>query len=145
MKYNLALKGGKPVLNKPLSSTYTIDKKEINAVVKLLKKGPLSGFIGAKGDYFLGGEHVKKLEALFCKKFKIKNAVSFNSATTALHAAMVALEIGPGDEVIVAPYSMSASATCVLMNVSVPFFADIDEKSFCLDTKSIRNNITPRS
>lgn len=145
MKYKLAIKGGKPVLKKPLPIVYNIGKKEIAAVTKLLKTGPLSDFIGAKGDNFLGGKNVKKLEALFCKKFKVKNAVSFNSATTALHAAVVALEIGPGDEVIVTPYSMSASATCVLMNGAVPVFADIDERTFCLDPRSIREKITPRT
>jgi dTDP-4-amino-4,6-dideoxygalactose transaminase len=145
MEYKLAIKGGKLILKKPLPPVYNINKKEINSVNRLLKNGPLSGFVGSRGDYFLGGKNVKKLEALFCKKFKIKNAVAFNSATTALHAAVVALGIGPGDEVIVTPYSMSASATCVLMNGAIPVFADIDEKTFCLDPESIRKNITPKT
>jgi len=145
MKKILAINGGKPVLQKPFSPVYNIDKKEIAAVNKLLKEGPLSDFIGAKGDYFLGGKNVKKLEALFCKKFNIKHAVSFNSATTALHGAIVALSIGPGDEVIVSPYTMCASATAILMNGAVPVFADIDEKTFCMDPVSVRKNITSRT
>ena len=145
MKYKLAIKGGRPILKKPFLNVYNIGKKEITAVTKLLKTGPLSDFVGVKGDYFLGGKNVKKLEALFCKKFGVKHAISFNSATTALHAAIVALGIGPGDEVIVTPYSMSASATCVLMNGAIPVFADINDKNFCLDPKSIKEKITPRT
>ncbi|MBU4348544.1 DegT/DnrJ/EryC1/StrS family aminotransferase [Patescibacteria group bacterium] len=145
MKYKLAIKGGKPILKKPLPNVYNIGDKEIKAVNNLLKRGPLSDFVGAKGDYFLGGKNVKRLESLFCKKFKIKHAVSFNSATTALHGAIVALGIGPGDEVIVTPYSMSASATCVLMNGAIPVFADINDKNFCLDPKSIKEKITSRT
>lgn len=145
MKKLLAIHGGKPVLKKPFPPVYNIGKEELRAVTSVLKRGPLSDFVGAKGPYFLGGKQVKKLEALFCKKFGVKHAVSFNSATTALHAAVAALGIGPGDEVIVSPYSMCASATAIVMNGAVPVFADIDEKTFCLDPESVRSRITPRT
>mgnify|MGYP001620043810 FL=1 len=145
MKKILAINGGKPVLKKPWPAVYNISEKEIVAVNKLLKKGPLSDFIGAKGPYFLGGKNVKRLESLFCKKFKVKYAVSFNSATTALHAAVVALGVGPGDEVIASPYTMCATASAVLMNGAVPIFADIDEKTFCVDPESVRKRITSRT
>ncbi|MBI2604058.1 MAG: DegT/DnrJ/EryC1/StrS family aminotransferase [Candidatus Harrisonbacteria bacterium] len=141
----LALFGGTPVLKKPFPAVYNIGKEELRAATQVLKRGPLSDFVGAKGDYFLGGKQVKKLEALFCKKFGVAHAVSFNSATTALHAAVVALGIGPGDEVIVSPYSMCASATAILMNGAVPVFADIDERTFCIDPVSVRKCITPRT
>ncbi len=142
-KKKLAVNGRKqPVLKKPFPPVYNIGKEEIEAVVRLMKKGPLSDFVGARGKYFLGGREVKRLEAMFCKKFRIKHAVSFNSATTALHAAIAALGIGPGDEVIVPPYTMSASATSILMNGAVPIFADIDEKTFCIDPRSIEKRIT---
>ncbi|MDO8493072.1 MAG: DegT/DnrJ/EryC1/StrS family aminotransferase [bacterium] len=124
---------------------YNIGKKEISAVNKVLKSGSLSGFVGAKGAQFLGGTYVKKAEAAFSKKFKVKHAVSFNSATTALHAAVVALGIGPGDEVIVSPYTMCASATAIVMNGAVPVFADIDEKTFCIDPVSVRKCVTKRT
>ncbi len=145
MTHKLALFGGKPILKKPFSAVYNIGKEELRAATQVIKNGPLSDFVGAKGAYFLGGKRVKKLEALFCKKFKVKHAVSFNSATTALHAAVAALGIGPGDEVIVSPYSMCASATAILMNGAVPVFADIDEKTFCIDPASVRKCITPRT
>ena len=138
----LAIHGGTPALKQPYPPVYTVGKREIAAVTKVLKKGPLSDFIGAAGEYFLGGKHVRSLEYAFTKKFKMKHAVSFNSATTALHGAIVALGIGPGDEVILPPYTMSASAMAILMNGAVPVFADIDEKTFCIDASSARARIT---
>ncbi|MDE2001765.1 MAG: DegT/DnrJ/EryC1/StrS family aminotransferase [Patescibacteria group bacterium] len=145
MKHTLALNGGRPVLKKPLAPVYNIGKKEMKAALAVIKNGPLSDFVGAQGDYFLGGKEVKRFEAAVCRKFNTKYAVSFNSATTALHAAVAALGIGPGDEVIVSPFTMSASATAILMNGAVPVFADIDEKTFCIDSASVRKNITPRT
>ncbi|MFZ1075030.1 MAG: DegT/DnrJ/EryC1/StrS family aminotransferase [Minisyncoccia bacterium] len=141
-KSALALFGGTPVLKKRLPEVHNTGSQEIQAAVRVIKKGPLSGFLGTYSPGFLGGEHVQKLEAAFAKKFKTKHAVSFNSATTALHAAIVALEIGPGDEVIVSPYTMSASATAILMNGAVPIFADIDERTFNLNPLSVEKRIT---
>ncbi len=122
-----------------------IDAREIRAVTAVLKKGPLSGFVGDASADFFGGPVVKRFESAFAKKFKVRHVVSFNSATTALHGAVVALSIGPGDEVIVPPYTMSASATAVLMNGAVPIFADIDPDTFCIDPKSVEKKITKRT
>jgi dTDP-4-amino-4,6-dideoxygalactose transaminase len=66
-----------------------------------------------------------------------------NSATSGLIAAMGAVGIGPGDEVIVSPYSMSASAIAPLFYGGVPVFADIDPDYFCLDYDSVVKAITP--
>ena len=125
-----------------LTEPHNVGKKEIAAAIGVIKGGPLSGFVGVAGPRFLGGVHVRRFEADFQKRFKVAHAVSFNSATTALHGAMVALGVGPGDEVIVSPFSMAASAVCALMNGATPIFADIDEKTFCLDPKSVESRIT---
>ena len=124
---------------------YHIDRREIAAVVAVLKKGPLSGFVGEVGQWFFGGPVVRRFERAFARKFRVKHAVSYNSATTALHGAVAALGVGPGDEVIVPPYTMSASATAVLMNGAVPIFADIEAGTFCLDPKSVEKKITKRT
>ncbi len=138
----LAIHGGKPVLSRPLSEVHNHDQREISAITKLIRRGPLSGFVGVADRRFLGGVEVRAFEKKFAEKFKVKYAVSFNSATTALHGAIVALGIGPGDEVIVSPYTMSASATSILANGAVPIFADIDPQTFCIDPKSVRARIT---
>jgi len=141
----LALFGGRPILSKPLGPIHNLDQKEIKAAIKVLRQGPLSGFLASAKRGFFGGREVLKLEALFAKKFGVRYAVSFNSATTALHGAMVALAIGPGDEVIVPPYTMSASVSAVLANGAVPIFADIDDNTFCLDPASIECCVTKRT
>ena len=61
-----------------------------------------------------------------------------NSATSALNAATAAAGVGPGDEVIVSPYTMTASAVCALVHGAIPVFADIDPVTFCLDPASVR-------
>jgi len=141
----LAILGGKPVLNKPLPKTNNIDDKEKNAVMEVLDSGQLSDFLGRAGNKFLGGKYVLELEKSMCEKFKVEYSVAFNSATTALEAAVCALGIGPGDEVIVSPYTMAASATAVLMNMAIPIFADIDSSNYCLSSDSVKKKITPNT
>ncbi len=141
----LALFGGEPISKKPLLQYNSIGKEEERAVLKATKEKKLSGFVGRAGDRFLGGKYVRELESRFCKHFKVKYAVSLNSASTALQAAVGALGIGPGDEVITSPFTMSATASAILFNNALPVFADIEEDSFCLDSKSIEKNITKRT
>ncbi len=141
----LALLGGRPVLKKLLPQYNFIGKEEEKAALKTVKEKILSGFVGRAGDYFLGGKYVKELEARICKRFKVKYAVSFNSATTALQAAVGALGIGPGDEVITSPYTMTATASAILFNNALPVFADIGENNFCLNPESIKKNITNKT
>ena len=141
----LALFGGKPILKRNLPPYNTIGKEETKAALKVMKEKILSGFIGRAGEVFLGGKYVRKLEELFKNYFKVKYAVSFNSASTALQAAVSALGIGPGDEIITSPYTMSATASAILFNNALPVFADIEKNSFCLDPKSIEKNITKKT
>ncbi len=137
-----ALLGGPKTLTEPLEPIHNIGEEEVAAATRVLRRGPLSGFYGFWNEKFFGGEEVRRFEKRFEERFAVKHAVTFNSATTALHGAMVALEIGPGDEVIVAPYSMAASATCVVNNGAIPVFADIEDNTFCMDPESIRQKIS---
>jgi len=141
----LALFGGKPILTKKMPSYNTIGKEEKRVVLKVMKEKNLSDFLGRAGEKFLGGKYVKKLEEYFCKYFKVKYAVSFNSASTALQAAVGALGIGPGDEVITSPYTMSVTPSAVLFNNALPVFADIEENYFCLDSESVKKNINKKT
>ncbi|MDR2006770.1 MAG: DegT/DnrJ/EryC1/StrS family aminotransferase, partial [Acidaminococcales bacterium] len=88
---------------------------------------------------------VLEIEDAFAKRFKAKYAVSFNSATTALHAAVAACGIGPGDEVMTSPYTMSATASSILMNNAVPVFLDIDEKTYNIRPEEIEKWLSPHS
>lgn len=142
----LALLGGEPVRKKPYPiHTTIIDDAEEKAVVEVLRGGHLSGFSARPGDRFLGGEKVIKFEKNLAKKFNVKYAVTFNSATSALHGAMSAIGIGSGDEVITSPYTMSASPSSILMSQGVPVFADIETSTYSIDPISVEKSITKRT
>ena len=133
----LALLGGTPVRAEPMPPYNTIGAEEKASVMEVLDSGELSGFVASPGEYFWGGKRVRALEEAFRERFGVKHAVALNSATSGLHAAVAANGVGPGDEVIVPPYTMSASATSVLMTGAVPIFADIDDRAFCLDPAAV--------
>lgn len=121
-----------------------IEGDALQAIERILDKGILSGF-RATPDGHDGGEIVRQLEAEFRDYFGCKYALTLNSATAGLHAALIALGIGSGDEVIVSPYSFSSSASCVLMVGAKPIFADIQDDIFCIDPVDIEKKITPRT
>lgn len=141
----LAIKGGEPVRKKLFPAYNTIGKEEKEAVQKVLDSGNLSQYLGVWTDDFFGGPTVRKFEEAWCKALNIQHAVSVNSNTSGLFACMGACGIGPGDEVIVSPYTMSASAVAPLVYGGVPVFADIDPNTFCLDPKSIEAKITQKT
>lgn len=141
----LALFGGEPVLKSPLPPYNSLDMAALAAVSRVIESGCLSAFYGSWGDQFLGGPQVRAFEEAWAKRFDIKHAVSVNSATSGLFAAMGAIGIGPGDEVIVPPYTMSATAMAPLVYGGIPVFADIDPGTFCLNPEAVRQAITPRT
>lgn len=91
------------------------------------------------------GVMTKRLEEAFAKKFNIAHAIAFVNGTATLHSALAVSGIGPGDEVIVPPLTMSSTAFAVLHANAVPVFADIDAESFTIDPKDIRKKITRRT
>ncbi|MBU1145316.1 MAG: DegT/DnrJ/EryC1/StrS family aminotransferase [Firmicutes bacterium] len=145
MKSKLALFGGEKVRKTPFPHQNSIGDEEKNAAVKVIESGALSGFIGEYCPEFFGGPIVQVTEKKFANYFGAKHAILVNSATTALHTAVAALGIGPGDEVIVTPYTMTASAAVVLLQNACPVFVDIDENTYCLDPLKVEAKITSRT
>lgn len=141
----LALLGGKPVRTKPFPAHNPIGEEEKKAVCEVLDSGVLSRFLGAWHKDFYGGERVQEFERAWAAFVGAKHAVSVNSNTSGLFAAIGAAGVGPGDEVLVPPYTMSASATAIIGYHAVPVFADIQPDIFCIDPASIRERITPRT
>lgn len=141
----LALLGGTKVRKAPFPSYVTIGEEEKRAVQEVLDSAVLSQFLGTWSPDFYGGPKVQQLEKNWREYFRVKNAVSVNSATSGLYAAVGAAGVGPGDEVIVSPYTMTASATAALVYGAIPVFADLDPEIFCLSPESIRERITPRT
>ncbi len=117
----------------PLSSPF-IEKDDIKAVVDVLKTRWLS--LGPK---------LTEFEEKFAKHIGTKYAVAVNSGTSALHIAVKALGIGPGDEVIVTSFSFVASANCVLFEGATPVFIDIESETFNIDPKKIEKKITSKT
>ena len=145
MHSQLALLGGKPIRTKSYPIHTTTGVEEIQAAIKVLERAILSEFEGTNNQYFLGGQQVKSLEGEWAEKFGVCYAVSFNSATSALYAAIGACEIGPGDEVIVTPFTMSATATAILVYNAIPVFSDVELNHFNLDPSLLTAKITPRT
>jgi perosamine synthetase len=141
----LAINGGTPLRTKLFPSYNTIGEEEKEEVMKVMNKGNLSQFLGAWHKDFYGGPKVQEFESDWKVVFKTKHAITVNSNTSGLFAAIGACDIGPGDEVIVSPYSMSASAISPLVYGAVPVFADIHQDNYGLDPISIESRITPRT
>jgi perosamine synthetase len=141
----LALHGGQPAIHCPLPADSTIGDAEFDAVRRVFQNGSLSGFYGSWGKEFLGGVEVKQFERAWAERFCIPHVVSVNSATSGLYAAMGALGISPGDEVIVPPLTMSASVMAPLIYGGIPVFVDIEPETFCLDVAKVAAAITPRT
>ena len=141
----LAILGGRPVRSNLFPSYQTIGQEEKDAANAVFDSGVLSNFIGAWHPNFYGGDRVLELEQKWALKYQARHAVSVNSATSGLYAAVGAAGVGPGDEVIVSPYTMSASVTAPLIFNAVPVFADIDPDTYCISAETIRQKITPRT
>lgn len=141
----LALFGGEPIRKKPFPAHNPIGEEEKQAAMEVIESGVLSKFIGVWHPDFYGGKKVQAIEKDWADFVGAKFAISVNSNTSGLFAAIGAAGIGPGDEVIVSPYTMTASATAIIGYNAVPVFADIQPDIFCLDPQSIRQRITPRT
>lgn len=141
----LALLGGSKAIDYDMPLYVSIGDEERAAANEVLKTGVLSKFIGAWSPDFFGGEKVQEFERAWEKTFRVKHAVSVNTATSGLMTALGAIDLEPGDEVIVSPWTMSADAAAILVWNAVPVFADIEKETFNLCPQSILKNISSRT
>ena len=141
----LALFGGPKEIVRAFTRYNPIGQEEVEAAKAVVESGVLSQFIGAWGSDFFGGPKVREFERKCEAYFGIKHAITVNSWTSGLIAAVGAIGTEPGDEVIVSPFTMCASATAILHWNAIPVFADIEPDTFCLDPHSVEANITPQT
>jgi perosamine synthetase len=111
-----------------------VNDDDIRAVVDVLR-----------GDWLTTGPTIDRLERAFARRVGAAEAVAVGSGTAALHAAMFALDIGPGDEVIVPALTFVATANCIVYQGGTPVFADVDPDTLLLDADSVARRITPRT
>src|SRR5574341_667892 len=95
--------------------------------------------------YLTQGPKVAEFERMVAERVGTRYAFAMSSATTALHLALAALEIGPGDEVLVPDFTFPATANVVVQQGAVPVLVDIDLETFTIDIDDLANKITPRS
>ena len=117
----------------PISKPY-IGEAEKQAVLEVLDSGML-----------VQGPRVAKLEEKFAAVCGVPHAIATTSGTTALHLALVANGIGPGDEVITVAFTFIATVNCILFVGAKPVFVDVDPATFNLDPDLIEAAITPRT
>lgn len=127
----------------PPRAPYGIEEEA--AACNVLRSGMLSAFRGAAGEHFNGGHYVHSFEDDWRARFGYRHVVTVNSWTTGLVACLKAVGIGPGDEVIVPAYTMSATAAAVTLCGAEPVYADIEPDTFCIDPMSVVSVMTPKA
>jgi perosamine synthetase len=132
----------KKIINYKFKKFNSYDDKEVKAANLVVKSGVLSAYLAGELD---GGNYVKKFENLAKNFFKVKHAITVNSWTSGLIVAIGALDLEPGDEIIVSPWTMSATATAILHWNCIPIFCDIESDTFCLDPNKIEDKISPKT
>jgi len=111
-----------------------IDDEDINEVVETLKSG-----------WVAKGPRTIEFEKRFAEYTGAKYAVAMNSATAALHIALIAGGVKPGDEVITTPITFAATANTIIHVGATPVFVDVDPETFCIDANKIEEKITDKT
>jgi dTDP-4-amino-4,6-dideoxygalactose transaminase len=119
--------------NIPVADPY-ITEEDVETVMQAVKNKRLSQ-----------GEYVDEFEENFANYTGCKYAFAVINGTAALHLSLLALDIEPGDEVIVPSFTFIATANCVLYVRARPVFVDIDPKTYNIDPKEIEKAISPRT
>jgi perosamine synthetase len=141
----LAILGGPKLINHTFGRYNPLGPEEVEAAKKVVESGVLSQFLGCWDPDFFGGPKVQEFERQCESYFGVRHAVTFNSWTSGLVAAVGAIGVEPGDEVIVSPWTMAASATAILHWNAIPVFADIETETFNLDPASVEKNISEQT
>ena len=139
----LAMNGGRPVRTTPLPlefpGVHHMDEEEMDAAIRVLRSRSPFRFYGVDPQ----GE-VEAFESEFKAFESISHCLALTSGTGALHTALAALGVGPGQEVIVPAYMWVSVVAAVVNLGAIPILADIDD-TFCLDPASVQAKITPRT
>src|SRR5205085_11802075 len=108
--------------------------EEKEAVLEVLTSGQLAQ-----------GERVAAFEHRFAELCSVEEAVAVSSGTAALHLALLAHNIGPGDEIITTAFSFAATANVILLVGAIPVFVDIEPDTYTIDPSLIEAAITPKT
>ncbi|RKX68282.1 DegT/DnrJ/EryC1/StrS family aminotransferase, partial [candidate division WOR-3 bacterium] len=137
MGKELAIKGGERVVPAGMIKKWPwITEEDKKAILEALDRGILWG---------VNAPNVKALEEGWAEYVGTKYCLTANSGTAALHMAVAAVGIEPGDEVITSAYTFLASASCILHQLGIPVFVDIDPDTLNIDPRKIEERITEKT
>jgi len=129
-----AIAGGTPIRTRPLPyGRHQLEETDVAAVVEALRSGTLTG-----------GAAIADFEHALAARCKVEHAVVVANGSVALDLAVLALGVGPGDDVITTPLTFVATANAVLRLGATPVFTDIGDDR-CLDPESVALAVTPRT
>ena len=131
-----AILGGRPVRTTPFPSWPVIDENDERAWMKVLRNGKWNR---------LDGDYARQFEETWAAKLGAKHCLATANGTSALIISLNALGIGPGDEVIVPPYTFVATVNAVLIQHAMPVFVDTDPETSQIDARKIEAAITDRT
>src|SRR5438270_1675714 len=132
----LAIDGGRPIRKQPFAPWPHFTRDEIETVTAVLESGKVNYWTGEQGRLF---------EKEYAESIGSKYAIAVANGTVGLELALLAIGIGPGDEVVVTSRSFVASASCVVMRGAIPVFADVDADSQNLSAASIARVLSPHT
>ncbi|HEY1602485.1 MAG TPA: DegT/DnrJ/EryC1/StrS family aminotransferase [Pirellulales bacterium] len=132
----LALRGGKPTKTKPFPQWPQYDEREREALL---------GVLDSCVWWRTPGSKTLQFERDFAAYHQARHGIAVTNGTHALEVAILALDIGPGDEVIVPDYTFVATASAVLMTGAVPVLVDVTADTYCIDCDQVERAIGPRT
>jgi perosamine synthetase len=137
----LAIEGGTPVRTRPFPTINDALGRDVgDAELALLEEVIRSGKLNRNS-----GTKVSRLEREWAERFGVARAVASTSGTAAIHVAMGALALNPGDEVITTPITDWGTVGPILAQGCIPVFADVDPRTYCLDAASVEARVTSRT
>ncbi|MDR3621585.1 MAG: DegT/DnrJ/EryC1/StrS family aminotransferase [Paludisphaera borealis] len=131
-----ALLGGEPVRRASFPGWPRTDARDENNLLEVLRSG--RWFRG-------GGDKVNQFETAFAELTGAKHCVAVANGTSALTTTLSAIGVGPGDEVIVPPYTFIATVNAVMLQYALPVFVDVDPETFQIDHAKIEAAVTDRT
>jgi dTDP-4-amino-4,6-dideoxygalactose transaminase len=131
-----AIAGGTPAKTVPFGREERYGQAELRQLEEALAQGTL---------FYAHGKKVRELEEAFAAKNGVRHAVACSSGTAAIHAALIAVGVSPGDEVIVAPITDMGSLIPILFQGAIPVFADLDPRTATLLPEAVEAAVTPRT
>jgi dTDP-4-amino-4,6-dideoxygalactose transaminase len=132
----LAILGGKPVRREPFSSWPVIGENDEKSWMEVFRK---------KRWCRINGDYANRFEETWARILGAKHCVAVANGTSALITSLAALGVGPGDEVLVSPYTFVATVNAILVHHALPVFVDTDPETFQIDARLLESSITQRT